>query len=138
MVYVAKITESRGAPKERAIEDAINHAVTEWNVDIINVSSGFYEPREQIRQAIQCAHASDIMFASGHNDGTNKPLAFPASAGNVIAVGATNNLGKQSSFSPLSENKAYFFTAFVERIFPLDKETSGTSFAAPIAAGSRI
>ncbi|KAF2121628.1 hypothetical protein BDV96DRAFT_641014 [Lophiotrema nucula] len=135
-VFVAKVANTQDNLNPQAIAEAIDHAVKEWEVSIINMSFGFDEPHERIRQAMQRAQAADvIMFAAGHNDGANKPLAFPASAQNVIAIGATNSAGKDASFSPLAHSTGLFFSTFGERVVTLGTERSGTSFATPIAVG---
>ncbi|RDL37961.1 uncharacterized protein BP5553_05394 [Venustampulla echinocandica] len=123
-IYVAKVAETHDSPDSVAIAEAIEFARKEWKVDIINMSFGFMEPCEPIRQEIQLAHSADIiMFAAGHNDGGNRPIAFPANSANVIAIGATNSHGKDSGFGPFMG------------IISLGKSKSGTSFATPIAAG---
>jgi subtilisin family serine protease len=151
-VYSAKIADTRANPDLNAIEEvcvplnnlgvwanysqAIDYAINEWRVHIISMSFGFDETHEGVRRALQRAHSANIiMFAAGHNDGANRPIAFPANSPLVIAVGAANAYGKDSSFSPAPPNKDYYFTAFGENIYNFGREKSGTSFATPVAAG---
>jgi hypothetical protein len=72
---------------------AIEHAASEWNVDIITMSLGFDTPDAGIKTQIEANLNKIIFFAAASNDGLNSPEMFPAHLDNVIAVRGTNTAG---------------------------------------------
>ncbi|KAK4102094.1 subtilisin-like protein [Parathielavia hyrcaniae] len=90
-VYVAQVADNDLVPPHQ-IAKAIDHAVTAWQVDIISMSFGFLDEREQgcgeLRDAILQAHASGVlMFAAASNVGAHGMApAFPARLSNVFCI----------------------------------------------------
>jgi len=130
---------------------AIRHAVTVWNVDIITMSFGYEEESagcDLIRRAIREAHAEGIlMFAAASNAGGhgNRP-AFPARVSNIFSIYSGDGMGNCAPTNPNAVTHEYNFLTLGEGVEswwptalardpPHTKRLSGTSFATPIAAG---
>lgn len=126
------------------VQQAIEHAVTVWDVDIISMSWGFdYEIRaisEVIHEAVGVKKGRVLFFAAAGNEGLSRKLMFPASNENVIAVGHTNPIGMFQGLP--AQNGAIIKTIYgtLGVDIPYDavtKETiTGSSFATPIMAAS--
>lgn len=131
---------------------AIRYAVDEWRVDIIVMSFGFGQEAETLSKAIDHAASKKVLiFAAASNEGKNRPdgVAWPASRPDVFCVHAASGKGSRSHFTPTAQDGMRIMTLgecvrsawppFPEgskRKMPGDsKLMSGTSCAAPIAAG---
>ncbi|KAF1994282.1 hypothetical protein P154DRAFT_549151 [Amniculicola lignicola CBS 123094] len=107
-----------------AITQAINHAVTEWNVDIITMSFGIREYHEPMKDAIVKVLSQGIlMFAAASNDGVNFGRAFPAKYPSIFCIHSTDGNGNLSSFNSTADEKDVNFSLL------------GQSVPTPIAAG---
>jgi subtilisin family serine protease len=121
--------------------------VDEWGVDIIVMSFGFGEEHEALYRAIQYAASKEVlMFAAASNDGKNRPdgVSWPASDVNVICVHSADGHGNPSTFTPAAQDSKRIMvlgecvkSAWPEHLQSANghKLMSGTSCAAPIAAG---
>ena len=119
----------------------------DWKVDIIVMSFGFGEEYEQLDSAIQhAAYKKVLMFAAASNDGKNRPdgVAWPAKDNNVICVHSGDGHGSHSTFtpSPRDSMRIMVLGECIKSACPPHlkcdadhKLMSGTSCAAPIAAG---
>jgi subtilisin family serine protease len=126
---------------------AINHAVSEWKVDIISMSFGIREYNEPMKTAISNAlHSQTLLFAAASNDGANLGRAFPAKYPSVFCIHSTDGNGNPSAFNPTADDKDVNFSLLGEHVsshWPTGKNghnepvkaMSGTSVATPIAAG---
>ncbi|RMJ16652.1 hypothetical protein CDV36_003673 [Fusarium kuroshium] len=99
------------------IVDAISHAATVWDVDIVTMSFGFNKRITAIEEVIRDVigkrrnEGRDILFfAAANNDGLNSHEMFPASDLNVISVRGTNHTGE-----PLQE---YSPSPWPQKVFP--------------------
>jgi subtilisin family serine protease len=129
------------------IAQAINHAVSKWNVDVISMSFGIREYHGPIKSAIADAlHKGTLMFAAASNDGGNSGRAFPAASPGVFCIHSTNGNGSPSDFNPTAHDTDINFSLLGEDVsshWPAGKNghnahvkaMSGTSIATPIAAG---
>ncbi|KAF0323681.1 pfs domain-containing protein [Colletotrichum asianum] len=134
-IYVAKVfsgTRFNEAEAEN-IAKAIDHAVNNWNVDIISMSFGMdstmlspvltqgnveeiMDRRIQIwriiEDAMQKASVEQcIMFAAASNAGKNQSRAFPASSRcGVICVHASDGLGNDGGINPIAASGDNFMT----------------------------
>lgn len=125
---------------------AIRHATNNWKVDIITMSFGFPSLGEDVK-GIQSAiddayHLEKLMFAAAKNDGANSGIAYPANQDQVICVNSTDGQGNPSKYNPSPEAGRNLSTLgeAVKSSWPAglkngQQRKSGTSFAAPIAAG---
>lgn len=137
----------------QSFEQAINHAVKNWDVDIISMSFGLDsamtlpvlslgEPqqtmdrysrlRRDIEEAMRRASVKPcIMFAAASNAGKNQPRAFPASSrSGVICVHASDGLGNDGGINPVAESGDNFMTLgmghkLMERKVRKEGESSG-------------
>ncbi|KAH7218860.1 hypothetical protein DER44DRAFT_846810 [Fusarium oxysporum] len=141
-IYVARICEGKhlGWNQMSQIAQAIDYAVTEWNVDIISMSFGFYDRNNEINAAIDRAlGAGKLLFAAASNEGGNRGRSRPARSSNVFCIHACDGKGNKGSMNPNPERNSDNFTALGVAVESKWKgETvykSGTSFATPIAAG---
>ncbi|KAL7919842.1 hypothetical protein ACQKWADRAFT_300209 [Trichoderma austrokoningii] len=148
-VHVARVFKKKPHIDKSAqnIAEAIRYAVDEWKVDIIVMSFGFGSRNEAVYDAIKYAAFNDVlMFAAASNDGKNRPdgVAWPAAESHVICIHSGDGYGNQSSFTPSpKENMRIMvlgecvWSAWPPNLnLPGDnKDMSGTSCAAPIAAG---
>ncbi|KAL7914162.1 hypothetical protein GGI35DRAFT_236740 [Trichoderma velutinum] len=148
-IYIARIanreTLDRGTYDD--IAKAINHAVSEWKVDIISMSFGIREYNEPMKMAISNAlHSQTLLFAAASNDGANLGRAFPAKYPSVFCIHSTDGNGNPSAFNPTADDKDVNFSLLGENVsshWPTGKNghnepvkaMSGTSVATPIAAG---
>ncbi|KAH6616958.1 peptidase S8/S53 domain-containing protein [Chaetomium tenue] len=91
-VYVAQIADNKNPLSLHQIAKAVDHAVTVWQVDIISMSFGVLDEREdgcvELRAALLRAHAAKVlMFAAASNTGGVDPApAFPARLSNVFCI----------------------------------------------------
>ncbi|SPO02494.1 uncharacterized protein DNG_05167 [Cephalotrichum gorgonifer] len=122
--------------------DAVKHAVTDWNVDIITMSFGFTDGSEQgcddLRDAILHAHASGtLIFAAASNAGAHSTApAFPARLSNVFCIYSGDGMGNSAATNLTARRYAPNFLTLGEAVEGAGKKRkSGTSFATPIAAG---
>ncbi|KAL9063223.1 MAG: hypothetical protein Q9161_009578 [Pseudevernia consocians] len=135
------------ASSPQNLRQAIDHAVTEWKVDVITMSFGIREYHERIKIAISTAlHNNILMFAAASNDGANLGRSFPAKYPGVFCIHATDGNGNPSTFNPTADEKDVNFSLLGENVsshWPAGKKghndsvniMSGTSVATPIAAG---
>ena len=107
----------------------------------------FGEEQKSLRDAIKsAANNGVIIFAAASNDGKNRPdrVAWPARDMNVICVHSGDGHGAASTFTPSPQDSMRIMvlgecvnSAWPQKLkSPVDhKLMSGTSCAAPIAAG---
>lgn len=133
----SKITEG-GTSYEMIM--AINDAVSRFECDIINISSGFNETSPKgLEDAIDYAVSQGVVVvaAAGNDGDTSK--CYPASYDNVISVGSVDESGTVSSFS--NHNDCVFIAAPGEKVRAIHPEdykyyrVSGTSFSSPFVCG---
>ncbi|KAK4101058.1 subtilisin-like protein [Parathielavia hyrcaniae] len=153
-LYVARVFQDRaqmgGENEAKHIAEAIIHAVRVWQVDIISLSFGFPDRVEVIHEALKMANNENVLvFAAASNCGSNDRISYPASSDKVICIHATDGLGNKASFTPGSlerhDNfaapgvavKSYWSQHFqrLGQDWNPERRLSGTSSAAPIAAG---
>ncbi|KAI1425790.1 hypothetical protein F5Y12DRAFT_795492 [Xylaria sp. FL1777] len=148
-IYIARIANRETLDRNTYddIAKAINHAVSEWKVDIISMSFGIREYNEPIKTAISNAlHSQTLLFAAASNDGANLGRAFPAKYPSVFCIHSTDGNGNPSAFNPTADVKDVNFSLLGEHVsshWPIGMKgcnqpintMSGTSVATPIAAG---
>ncbi|KAF5705677.1 intracellular serine protease [Fusarium mundagurra] len=149
-IYIARIANQAtlGRDSYSAISEAINHAVSEWKVDVISMSFGIREFDEGMIKAIQNARMNrTLMFAAASNDGANHGRAFPAKDSGVFCIHSSDANGRPSGFNPIAEEDDVNFCLLGENVeshWPVGigghneemRVMSGTSVATPIAAGA--
>ena len=101
------------------------------------MSFGFEKEQDSVYEAIKLANTKGIaMFAAASNAGANREdnVAWPASAPEVICVHSASGRGTKSSFTPEPDDGKRVMV-LGECVQSVGKYMSGTSCAAPIAAG---
>lgn len=118
-----------------------------WAVDmgarVVNVSFDLPQEAEVLKEAIRYAHERDVLVvAAAGNDGTTE-LIFPARLDGVVAVAAVDALGIATPFTnrdsqvSLAAPGSDLIAAVPTVLHPAGTARwSGTSFAAPLVAGS--
>ncbi len=131
-----KVLDKYGVGTLISLAAGINCAV-EDKVDVINISAGFLEESEVLKNAIDNAEINDIIVvgASG-NDGTTQKY-YPASYDNVLKVTAINKNGIVMNFSTYDNGVDFAAPGYEITTTTLNGEyvkTRGTSIASPFVA----
>lgn len=118
--------------------EAVDYAVAH-GADVINLSAGGPGNSPVLRQAIQDAIASGVIFVTvTHNDG-NASVSFPGSMEQAITVGATNQLDSRTNFSNNGKGIDLVAPGLSVHAVADDgavyNDWQGTSFAAPLVSG---
>lgn len=87
-----------------------------------------------IRKAIEKA-SSTVFFGAAANHGGHAPRAFPAADPNVLCINASDGNGNDARINPNPVKGDFNFMTLGLAIDFGDLRGSGTSYAAPIAAG---
>ncbi len=131
-----KVLDKYGSGTIISLAAGINCAV-EDGVDVINISIGFEEESEVLKNAIDNAEINDILVVSASgNDGTTKKY-YPASYDNVIKVTAINRSGTVTNFSTYDNGVDFAAPGFEITTTTLNGgyiKTRGTSVASPFVA----
>ncbi|HEY5556467.1 GBS Bsp-like repeat-containing protein [Acetobacterium sp.] len=123
---------------------AIMAASDRSDVKVINMSFGGYDEYPTLQTAIEyAAHAGKVLVASAGNEGSLSGYAgkysYPSSYKNVVSVAATTSEDGRASFSQYNDQVdlcAPGKTICTTTIDGSYAVVSGTSFSAPIVAGS--
>ncbi|KAI1740736.1 hypothetical protein F4680DRAFT_465012 [Xylaria scruposa] len=141
-IFIGKICEGKHLDNSlmSSIARGIDYAATEWDVDIISMSFGYYDQNDDIDSAIDRAFKADkLLFAAASNEGGNRGRSRPARSSGVICVHACDGKGNKGSMNPNPEKRALNFSTLGVAIESKWKGQtvfkSGTSFATPVAAG---
>jgi subtilisin family serine protease len=128
----------------QALKWAIDHSP---KIDIICLSFGWPHVQPAVKHELARANSNNILvLAAASNDGRSKGqlIPFPASEETVVAIGAAKGGNRRSEFTPPPVWYKPMFSTLGEGIALYDQENmpiselprlSGSSFAAPIAAG---
>lgn len=144
-IYVARVFRETQDVVPDQVAPAIEHAVKNWEVDIISMSFGFPSVIFKINEALKLADNNDVLlFAAASNDGANKsiPRAWPAREDTkVFCIHATDSHGYPWKRNPPSELGTFNFATFGEDVLTTGKQDklvgkTGTSMATPIAAAT--
>lgn len=145
-VLVLKAFDRDGYGAEDIISYAILYAISS-GVKIMNFSFGDFIYSKLLQDVIKYAYEKDIiMVAAAGNDGSDK-LHYPSAFGEVISVGASNQLNYKATFSSFGETVDIFAPG--EQIFTTSRRgfglqefggdyfyISGTSFSAPLVSSA--
>lgn len=122
---------------------AFNHALDDWNVDIVIMSFGYHVRglyrlfEEALSRARKFWPKKDVLlFAAASNEGGNSPRTYPARFDNVFCINSCDGNGDGSGFNPTPVEKEDNYCILGQDILAADPKVrvSGTSYAAPIAA----
>ncbi|WAO84616.1 Subtilisin-like protein [Fusarium falciforme] len=139
-LYVAKISSGHEVDGTEHIADAIEWAI-ENEVHIINMSFGLSSPNWNIITAICRAESLGIICtAAASNYGSNQTRSFPAKLDQVLCIHAGDGNGNKCEQNPTPLRRSDNLSTLGVCI-PSEWEDeeghyiSGTSYAAPVAAG---
>ncbi|KAK4220862.1 peptidase S8/S53 domain-containing protein [Podospora fimiseda] len=101
-IYIGKISENMNLHSSQAdqIAEAIDHAATTWDVDIISMA----------------VNKQKIVFAAASNEGGNRTRTFPATHPRVICIHAADGYGNPSKFDPTAIQYRHNFCSLGEHI----------------------
>jgi subtilisin family serine protease len=120
-----------------------------WSANILVMSFGWDSHEASSKfplfyQALEnniMPHSPRIVFAAASNGGANYPRTYPATSGSVFAIHATDYNGDAPTpnFNPTKAPDSMSYSTIGHQV-PGDSDldhlrVSGTSFAAPVAAG---
>jgi subtilisin family serine protease len=137
MIMPIRAFDDKGQADHFTIAKAIRWAV-DHGADVINMSFGTLEQSKILKDAVEYAHKSGVtMIASAGNDGKDE-AQYPAAYDKVVSVAATDLWDMRASFSNYGDSIDVSAPG-VAIIAPYPggyyAVVSGTSFAAPLAAG---
>ena len=131
-----KVLDLYGNGTTISVAAGINCAVKD-KVNVINVSAGFEEDSEVLREAVKNAEHNDItVVSSAGNDGTDT-LYYPASYSSVLKIAAINENNVIANFSTFGNDIDFaapgvnIMTTGLNNTYVTVK---GTSFAAPFVS----
>ncbi|PVH96496.1 subtilisin-like protein, partial [Periconia macrospinosa] len=158
-IHCIRTVAADGIVDSENVRKGIHYAI-EQEVQIISLSLGFPNEHESIKQELEDARRKKIIvFAATSNSGANQRISWPARDEAVFGVHASDHLGNTAVFGPSPTerlgNKSVFKTIgcnvlsawprgiSVENGAPgidtgdngLQRRSSGTSTATPVAAG---
>jgi subtilisin family serine protease len=138
MIMPLRVFDDRGSADLFVIAKAIRYA-TDHGAQVINMSFGTLQNSQAIKNAVTYAQNKNVtLVASAGNNNTTAPQ-FPAAYSGVITAAATDLQDKKASFS--NYGSAIYVDAPGVNIFSTYpggyySMVSGTSFSAPIIAGT--
>ncbi|KAI8689253.1 Subtilisin-like protein [Fusarium keratoplasticum] len=141
-LYVAKISKGHEVDGTHHIADAIDWAIAQ-DVHIINMSFGLSSPNWNIKAAIRRAESLGIICtAAASNYGSNQARSFPAKLDQVLCIHAGDGNGNKSGLNPTPlpwRDNLSTLGVCIPSVWEDEDEgdhyISGTSYAAPVAAG---
>lgn len=137
-VYVQpyKVLDNHGDGTVLTLAAGINCAVDD-KVDVINISLGFKEESDVLKNAIDNAEQNDILVVSAAgNDGTNEKY-YPASYESVVKVTAVNTSNIIANFSTYGNGVDFAAPGVTIKTTSINNETfstKGTSVATPFVS----
>ncbi len=138
-IYSVRVLNSENRGRLSDIVAGIYWCI-EQDVDIINMSFGTNVESEILRKAVQSAAQHGIlMVSSAGNGGDKSAVEYPAAYPEVIAVGAVGADAQKTEESATGEEvelAAPGEQILTKSILGLETVSSGTSMAAPHAAGA--
>ncbi len=138
MIMPLRVFDERGSADLFVIAKAIRYA-TDHGAQVINMSFGTLQNSQAIKNAVTYAQNKNVtLIASAGNNNTTAPQ-YPAAYSGVITAAATDLQDKKASFS--NYGSAIYVDAPGVNIFSTYpggyySMVSGTSFSAPIIAGT--
>ncbi|MHC4939274.1 MAG: S8 family serine peptidase [Planctomycetota bacterium] len=141
-ILPVRVLDGEGVGTASGVSAGILWAV-EQGASVINVSIDMPVPSDALKDAIDFAHNRGALVVAAAGNGAAPDLIFPARLGDVVAVAAVDASGVGAPFSNF-DSDVDLVAPGVDMLgaVPTDLNPngtahwSGTSFAAPIVAGS--
>lgn len=131
-----KVLDMYGNGTTVSVAAGINCAVKD-EVNVINISAGFEEDSEILREAVTNAEQNDItVVSSAGNDGTDT-LYYPASYSSVLKIAAVNESNVIANFSTFGSDIDFAAPGVNIKTTGLNNTyvtVKGTSFASPFVS----
>jgi subtilisin family serine protease len=138
MIMPLRVFDDKGSADLFTIAKAVRYAVQN-GAHVINMSFGTLENSQAIKSSINYALSKNVVLvASAGNNNTTAPQ-YPAAYSGVITTAATDIFDKKASFSNYGSNVfvdapgVNIFSSYPDGRYSM---VSGTSFSAPIIAGT--
>lgn len=137
IIAVVVTEDSKSITVENMIS-GINYAIDQ-GVDIINISSGFYNYDEKLYETIKKAYDAGIIIVASAGNGSNGSVMYPAKFSEVIAVASYNK--NHEKMGLYDSDVVYLPGDNIVTTFPeidssdMYSSVSGTSFSTPIMSG---
>lgn len=147
-LYIGKIMTSRYVTERTQIVEALKHARTKWNVDMISLSFGYrvVDNPDNIQTEIKsCLDKGIVVFASASNDGGTRDRTYPAEYNRALCIHASNGKGNNWKDNPtplLHRDNFSVVGVCILSSWPVNllkgdekkkKHQTGTSFATAVA-----
>lgn len=136
-LYAAKVLDANGSGSNTDVIAAIDDAITDSQIDIINMSLGSSVYSYALNAVCKKAYENGIIVcAAAGNEGYGAD--YPAACDGVISVAAVDCYNRHANFSNIDSSVdiscpgVKIYSSYPNRGY---KELSGTSMASPHAAG---
>lgn len=137
-LFVVRVLDEAGRGNSFHVAQGIVQAV-DRGAKVLNLSLGLYQDTQLLREAVQYAHAHNVlMVAAAGNDGYAR-MPYPAAYPQVLSVTAVDGLGRQALFPNQSESIDFAAPGVGVLTAQPDEGSqwfSGTSAAAPFVSGT--
>lgn len=134
-----RVMNDEGISSTFLLTSGVYHAI-DHGADVLNISMGSTESSIVLSQAIDAGSAAGAMIvASVGNEGNQTPIRFPAGYAGVVAVAATADDDVRADFSNFGAHVALCAPGVLLASTDVGDSfvaASGTSFSAPLAAGT--
>ena len=137
-IMAVKVLAASGAGTSWDVASGINYAADN-GADIINMSLGGYYKSITEERAVNRAHRRGVLVISASGNGGFDFISYPAGYDNSMAVGASDQNDRRAPFSDYSDDLDLVAPGiWILSAVPggAHVEASGTSMAAPFAAGT--
>lgn len=138
MIMPLRVFDDQGDADLFTVAKAIRYAVNQ-GARVVNMSFGTLENSAAIQSAVDYAASKNVVLVASAGNNNTSAVQYPAASSGVLATGATDLFDRKASFSNFG-NYVYvdapgvnIFTAYPQGGYSM---VSGTSFSAPIIAGT--
>lgn len=102
-ILPVRVLDSHGTGTDTAVAEGIVHAVRN-GADVINLSLGMTTPTRVVEDAVEYAHARDVVVVAAAGNSGVGWVDYPAAYPGVLAVGATDSSGDRWAYSQSGDN----------------------------------
>ncbi len=142
MILPVRVLDDEGFGTSSTVSAGIVWAV-DAGADVINLSAGLPDAPEMVAEAVRYARDRDVLVVAAAGNAGAAVIAFPARFGDVMGVTAVDAAGRKAPFASAGSDVSVVAPGVsLVGAMPFDRSPSGTarwsgtSFAAPLAAGA--
>jgi subtilisin family serine protease len=138
MIMPLRVFDDQGSADLFTIAKAIHYAVNN-GAQVVNMSFGTLQNSEAIKSSITYAQGKNVLLVASAGNNNTSSLQYPAAYSGVITTAATDLFDKKGSFSNygsyvfVDAPGVNIFSSYPDGYYSM---VSGTSFSAPIIAGT--